>query len=117
MVQSKGPAVVLELIFAALTGLLGAVGEQPQGPFDKELSKESPALLAKDARKLGDPARGALLFYRPQLGCARCHRIGSEGIGVGPDLSKPGKDTTDVYLVESILREIGVSSFFQFAGK
>lgn len=76
---------------------------QGQTPLHQQLVKEDVVNLARDARTSGDPARGALLFYQPHLGCAKCHRIPSEGVGVGPDLSKPGPDFTDVYLVESIL--------------
>src|SRR5947209_8268583 len=90
-------------MLVALAMLLHQPGARGGEPLDRQLARESPAVLAADARKLGDPARGALLFYQPQLGCAKCHRIGSEGVGVGPDLSKADKQTTDAALVESIL--------------
>lgn len=77
-----------------------AVGQQP---LHQQLAGEKSAELARDARKLGDPARGAIYFYQPQLACAQCHRIPSEGVGIGPDLTKPDKGVTDTYIVESIL--------------
>ena len=94
----------LQLILVSLVGLLNQTGEPGVMPLEKHLSQEDPVILAKDARNSGDAARGALFFYRPQLACAKCHRIGSEGVGIGPDLTKPGKESTDVYLVESILK-------------
>jgi putative heme-binding domain-containing protein len=74
-----------------------------QMPLHKQLVKEKSADLARDARKLGDAARGATYFYQPQLACAQCHRIPSEGVGIGPDLTKSEKAVTDTYIVESIL--------------
>jgi putative heme-binding domain-containing protein len=73
-------------------------------PLDQKLSKEDPSALARDARASGNAARGALFFYQAQLACAKCHRGGTEGVGIGPDLTKPGKEVTDAYLVESILK-------------
>ena len=100
----KGTLVVLDLILVMLAGVLSQASEPGGIPLDNQLSQEDPGVLAKDARKTGDPARGALFFYQPQLACAKCHRIGAEGVGIGPDLTKPGKEVTDAYLVESILK-------------
>ena len=87
--------------------VLMAVGSpreaRAQATLHKRLAAEDAAALAREARKLGDPARGAVHFYQAQLACAKCHRIPSEGTGIGPDLTKPDKEATDAALVESIL--------------
>lgn len=86
--------------------VLMACGAPPafaQTPLQKQLAAEDPLTLVQEARKLGDPARGAIHFYQAQLACARCHRIPSEGVGIGPDLTKRDKGVTDAYLIESIL--------------
>src|SRR5262249_1701230 len=81
-------------------GTLGA--EEPSG-LQQQLVKESTAALAKASRMLGDPGRGAVVFYRPELNCTRCHTAGEDGARLGPDLAKAGKEATDEYGVESIL--------------
>ena len=83
----------------------GADGVPSAGMIEPQLRGEDPAALARDARRLGDARRGALVFYQPALTCTKCHV--SEGAGaaapLGPDLAALGKDVPDVELVESIL--------------
>jgi putative heme-binding domain-containing protein len=55
------------------------------------------------ARRDGDPSRGAVVFYRPDLACARCHSAGEDAPRLGPDLARAAKEATDAYLVESVL--------------
>jgi putative heme-binding domain-containing protein len=77
-----------------------------------QLLREDPAVLARDARRFGDPRRGALAFYQPALACARCHFV--EGAGtpgpLGPDLTARGKNLADAHVVESILQPSKVIS-------
>src|SRR5262249_44068986 len=71
----------------------------------QQLRREDPAMLARDARRLGDARRGALVFYQPALTCTRCH-LGERADTpppLGPDLAAMGKMVSDVDLVESIL--------------
>ena len=42
--------------------------------WTSQLRREDPAALARDARRLGDARRGALVFYQPALMCTKCHR-------------------------------------------
>ncbi len=73
-------------------------------PLEVLLLNEDPVALANAARRQGDPARGAVLFYQPFLSCTKCHAAGDgRGDTLGPDLAKLGKETTDAYLVESLL--------------
>jgi putative heme-binding domain-containing protein len=75
------------------------------GAIEQQLCGEDATSLARDARRLGDARRGALLFYQPAVACAKCHlNQGADGPPpLGPDLTKLGKDLSDVALVESIL--------------
>jgi putative heme-binding domain-containing protein len=86
---------------------MGGAGEagaaEPSPTLTRQLAKEGAGALAKAARKQGDANRGALVFYRPDLTCTRCHTAGEDGARLGPDLARAGKEATDVYLIESLL--------------
>ncbi len=79
-----------------------AAAADPLPTLAQQLGKEDVRVLAKAAREQGDASRGAIVFYRPDLLCTRCHTPGEES-RLGPDLAKAGKEATDVYLIESIL--------------
>jgi putative heme-binding domain-containing protein len=52
----------------------------------------------------GDTARGRELFLKSaELQCINCHRVGSTGSTLGPDLSEIGKKLTRAQILESIL--------------
>ena len=55
--------------------------------LEARLLKEEPAALARAARTLGDPVRGAVLFHQPQLSCTKCHTCGGKESPLGPDLA------------------------------
>jgi putative heme-binding domain-containing protein len=76
---------------------------EPGPVLQQQLLKEDVAALARAARERGDASRGAIVFYRPDLACTRCHTAGEDGARLGPDLARAGKEATDVYLIESIL--------------
>ena len=80
-----------------------AAAADPMPTLSQQLAKEEASVLAKAAREQGDASRGAMVFYRPDLVCTRCHTAGDPGALLGPDLAKAGKEATDIYLVESIL--------------
>ena len=87
---------------ALLAGPAAAAGQART--LEAELLREDPAALAKAARTLGDPVRGAILFHQPHLSCTKCHAAGSRGPSpFGPDLATPQAGTTDAYLIESVL--------------
>lgn len=62
----------------------------------------NPMLAYKDAIFGGDAERGKTLFHKTQK-CVNCHRVGSEGGEVGPNLSDVGKRTKPDYLLESVV--------------
>ena len=72
--------------------------------LEAELLRAAPGELAADAKKGGDPKRGAILFFQSYMACAKCH-AGSPENRLGPDLAQLGKEkeATDAHLVESIL--------------
>jgi putative heme-binding domain-containing protein len=74
------------------------------GVLEGQLLREAPAALAREAREQGDPARGAVVFFQPDLTCAKCHVSRDKETPIGPDLARPGEKVTDVDLIESILR-------------
>ncbi len=96
---------VSSLVLAAIS-VIGKDDPGPSAPLDQQLRREDPAALARDARRLGDARRGALVFYQPALTCTRCHvneKADAIATTLGPDLAAIGKDTPDKDLVESIL--------------
>lgn len=51
----------------------------------------------------GDPHRGRYVFFGQTAACSKCHRVGSEGAQIGPDLTKIGAIRQPRDLVEAIL--------------
>jgi putative heme-binding domain-containing protein len=66
------------------------------------LSEAEMKLLAKNATRQGDAARGEKLFRRKEIGCVSCHAIGGAGGKVGPDLTSIGASAQMDYLIESV---------------
>ena len=50
----------------------------------------------------GDAAAGEPLFWG-KGGCGRCHRIGTRGSSIGPNLTRAGRQRSLAYLRESVL--------------
>ncbi|MCO8124573.1 plastocyanin/azurin family copper-binding protein [Stieleria sp. TO1_6] len=73
--------------------------DSAQKPYD-----ESRVLrLVQQAQVSGDAVRGASVFADAKGACLSCHKIGSHGGTIGPDLSAIAKDRTLNQIVESIL--------------
>jgi len=53
--------------------------------------------------KEGDAQRGAAIFFSEQAKCSACHRVGSKGENIGPDLSMIGANRSGSDLLESII--------------
>ena len=68
-------------------------------PYDPALV----ASLIDDARKQGDPIRGAGVFASSKFACVSCHRVGDQGSVIGPDLSTVGTCIKPEEIVESLL--------------
>jgi len=50
----------------------------------------------------GDPAAGEKLFWE-KGGCGQCHRVGTRGSALGPNLSRAGRQRSLAYLRESVI--------------
>jgi putative heme-binding domain-containing protein len=59
--------------------------------------------LLAEARAQGDRLRGAHVFAAPQFACLSCHKVGSQGGTVGPDLTLLGRCLPPEEIVESVL--------------
>jgi putative heme-binding domain-containing protein len=69
----------------------------------RKLTPEELRQVAADVGRLGDPARGEVVFRRKDLLCLKCHAVGGAGGQVGPDLSSVGASAQVDYLLESLL--------------
>ena len=61
------------------------------------------AAMIDDARKTGDPRRGAAVFASPKFACLSCHKVEGQGGSVGPDLTTAGFCIKPEEIVESVL--------------
>lgn len=92
------------LICSLLISLTESVdAQQLTSQLEQQLKQANVARLAKEARRRGDPKRGALVFYKSVAACIKCHDSGNNSSPLGPDLTKTEKTLTDEYLIESIL--------------
>ncbi len=100
MRRTASPLVIA--IWLALS--ISAFGDETTA-LEVRLAREEPAKLAEEARRSGDPTRGALVFFRPSLQCAKCHAadLKENAPPLGPDLARIGRPKSDAHVVESIL--------------
>lgn len=69
-----------------------------------EQEKQNPLAPWEPALHGGDSVRGAEIFFtKTELSCVRCHKVGSQGGEVGPNLTQIAKDKDNKYLLESIV--------------
>ena len=73
------------------------------GSLSAELLAENLDTLSADVEKLGDPAKGEMLFRRKTVACTSCHAVGSAGSTIGPNLVAAGAAAKTKYMVQSIL--------------
>ena len=59
--------------------------------------------VAELAKRKGNIAKGAKIFFRETAQCARCHKVGNNGIEVGPALTEIGDKLPKEELYASIL--------------
>lgn len=81
----------------------------PPGQGDKALPPVAELLAMK-----GDAKRGAEVFSRETVGCAKCHVVNGQGVDFGPALSEIGSKLPKDALLESILDpSAGISFGFE----
>jgi putative heme-binding domain-containing protein len=69
----------------------------------RKLTPQELRQMTADVARLGDPARGEVVFRRKDQLCLKCHAVGGAGGQVGPDLSSVGASAQVDYLIESLL--------------
>ncbi|WP_165232623.1 DUF6797 domain-containing protein [Aquisphaera insulae] len=86
-------------------GLLLSGQASAGGTLEEALRTEGPKALAAEARRSGDARRGAVVFFRPTMTCAKCHDAQAGVPLLGPDLTTRdrGAANADEAIVESIL--------------
>ncbi len=70
--------------------------------LSEKLSQEDINRIAADVTRFGNPTRGAIAFFRPEMNCGKCHEPGENGRRLGPDLSER-REITIAKLAESVL--------------
>ncbi len=96
-------------VLAAAVSLAILGGSAAAQTLEQQLAAESPSDLARAARELGDPARGAILFFQNHMACGKCHAGDDPQSRLGPDLARLGETAggespvTDEHLVEAVL--------------
>jgi putative heme-binding domain-containing protein len=63
----------------------------------------SVARSAATAAIAGDAARGEQLFWN-KGSCGSCHRVGTKGSSIGPDLTRVGRQRSVAYLTASVVK-------------
>jgi putative heme-binding domain-containing protein len=100
-------ATPLILLMSTILGPPNGPASAPTPPdhLETQLRQEPPTALANAARQLGDPRRGAILFYQPALACTGCHLPAFSGSlpPLGPDLATPAKPIPDIELIQALL--------------
>lgn len=100
----KSFLLTFTLVFC-LTGTLiqSASAQPPASQLEQQLKQADLGQLVLEAKRRGNPKRGALLFYKSVAACIKCHNTGQDASPLGPDLTKTDKTLSDEYLIESIL--------------
>ena len=103
---AAGATAVCWFLLPVIAGGLARAADPPplSASLEQQLLQETPAALAQAARQRGDVNRGAILFYQPYLTCTKCHSLDQQTTPLGPDLTQPGPEVNDVYLVEAVLQ-------------
>jgi putative heme-binding domain-containing protein len=72
-------------------------------PLPKALNAEPLPPLSELLGRQGDPMKGAEVFRRETVGCARCHQVDGQGVDFGPNLSEIGSKLGRDALYQAIL--------------
>ena len=78
-----------------------SAGSTGGGPV--QLTADEMKRTADEAMKLGDAARGELVYRSKAAGCMQCHMIGSVGGPLAPDIRAIGASSPVDYIIDSIL--------------
>ena len=87
MARSKRKPLLLAIFL-----VLGTLGQRLAAQ-ESAFSQERLDSLVQEAKSRGEASRGLQAFTRANLACFSCHRIGSAGGIIGPELTQIGKQT------------------------
>ncbi len=97
------PELTLELLEAAAQRTDAGVKEKV-AKFNATRKKEDTIGGFREALYGGNAENGKKIFLeKPEASCARCHKVGTEGGEVGPELTEVGSKQNREYLLESIV--------------
>jgi len=95
------------LIFLAWPIAAAEQGYSQEHSRESRLKAEGAVALAQAARAEGDAVRGAIIFHQTQAMCVKCHlvddAVANTKRAIGPDLTALPRETTDEFLIESLL--------------
>lgn len=86
-----------------IQGLEASGGVLPAERMPQDLKDDQIRSLATEAQTAGDPARGELVFRKPELACLTCHAVGGAGGLIGPDLSSLGTSSPAETIIKSLI--------------
>jgi len=61
--------------------------QSPAESLEQRLKREPIEQLVRQVMRLGDPERGAAIYFDPRLNCILCHELGKRNRRLGPDLT------------------------------
>lgn len=104
MIRESTIGFVCQVLFigVACFSCASTSAQEPDSLEDRLLAVD-PALLASEARKRGNPERGAFVFYTSQASCIKCHLSGADATPLGPDLATLGRDISDQHIIDALL--------------
>ncbi len=82
------PISVAGALALLMVATLASTLQGQQMRLTEKLAAEDLTQLAADVTRFGDPVRGAIAFFRPEMNCAKCHEPGSGARRLGPDLAE-----------------------------
>ncbi|MEZ6097221.1 MAG: DUF6797 domain-containing protein [Pirellulaceae bacterium] len=94
--------MALGLVFVCLATPQNFAQEQGKGHLSNILLSEPREQLIEAVTTQGDPVRGALVFYRAELNCFKCHESEDRGRTLGPNLMQRREVATNE-LIEAVL--------------
>ncbi|PQO41916.1 DUF6797 domain-containing protein [Blastopirellula marina] len=92
------------LHLAVVGGLLLVTSSAWAQDLESQLREIDSTTLAARARLRGNPKQGALVFFKSAAACSQCHEPSGKSLPLGPRLTELGKDLSDEYVVDAILR-------------
>ncbi len=101
--KSRTLCAMCFLICATGLGSIASLAAQTLSTIETRLREADLDLLAQEARRRGDPARGAMVFYTSAAACTGCHATDAEASPLGPDLAKLDTIVSDRYIIEALL--------------